>query len=185
MSDTESSFQYLLACSEASLESFELSRLNRASNLRKELSQVAEEWVDAEVSSRLARLIVERRRADLCPPEPQLKQSTIVTSRGQSTLCLPFSCEPADASTETKPVELSLKPPNKRAKDDKPASARSNEKTTGNERKNCVGSKEVRRGRKSAECLKRQNNLFAAPFRPFNATVSPSASRNQCRLRPH
>ena len=125
---------------------------------------MAEEWVDAEVSSRLARLIVERRRADLCPPEPQLKQSTIVTSRGQSTLCLPFSCEPADASTEAKPVQLSAKPPCKRARNERPASTRSNEKTTGTHKK-------MRRTREAprpqiGEAPRMANNLF--PTVPAN-----------------
>jgi hypothetical protein len=105
MSDTESSLQYLLACSEASLESFELSRLNRASNLRKELSQVAEEWVEAEVSSRLARLIVERRRADTGSTETPPPRCSKLRSPGSLTLCLPFPGEPCDTGVKTADVE--------------------------------------------------------------------------------
>ena len=45
MSDTQPPLEYLVECSKASLESFQLSRLNRASNLQKECSQVVEEWV--------------------------------------------------------------------------------------------------------------------------------------------
>ena len=41
--------QYLAGASEISLESFELARLNRIANLRKELHQVMEEWIEAEV----------------------------------------------------------------------------------------------------------------------------------------
>ena len=51
------SLSYFLTASDASLESFELARLNSASNLRKELNDVVEEWVEAEVQARMARLI--------------------------------------------------------------------------------------------------------------------------------
>ena len=64
MSDTQPPLEYLVDCSQASLESFELSRSDRASNLRKELCQVADEWVQAEVSFRLARWILDRKRAE-------------------------------------------------------------------------------------------------------------------------
>ena len=99
MSDIASSLQYLSDCSEESLESFELSRLNRASNLRKELSQVAEEWVDAEVSFRLARLLVDRRRPDprTVTPRHNLPQALSMASRGQLTLHPRFPCDTADA----------------------------------------------------------------------------------------
>jgi hypothetical protein len=160
MNDTASSLQYLLACSETSLESFELSRLNRASNLRKELSQVAEEWVDAEVSSRLARLIVERRRADLFPSEPRLERSARLTSRDRSTLCLLFASEPDAADTETKPVKLGLKPPCQRAKNQRRASARSNDHSTGANKK-IRGTKEAPRPQ-IGEASQTANSFFAA-----------------------
>src|SRR5271170_3153504 len=47
-------FQYLLECSQMSLEDFELARLDRAASLRKQLRDIAEEWVEAEVESQLA-----------------------------------------------------------------------------------------------------------------------------------
>jgi hypothetical protein len=47
-------FQYLLECSQMSLEDFELARLDRAANLRKQLRDIAEEWVEAEVEAQLA-----------------------------------------------------------------------------------------------------------------------------------
>lgn len=104
MSSGRPNLKYLLACSEESLESFELSRLNRASNLRKELSQVAEEWVDAEVASRLARWIVERRRAEFAPTRIQAKRSVRLSSRNQSTLLLPFPRESDDADLQSPPA---------------------------------------------------------------------------------
>jgi len=55
---------YLLSSSQISLESYELLRLNRASNLRKEMLQLVDKWVDAETEARLAREILEWKRAE-------------------------------------------------------------------------------------------------------------------------
>ena len=49
MRDRTTPFQYLLECSQMSLKDFELARLDRAASLRKQLRDVAEEWVEAEV----------------------------------------------------------------------------------------------------------------------------------------
>lgn len=62
MSESRTPFDYLAGCSKPGLESFELSRLNQVANLRKELREVVEEWIEAEVQARLARWILERRR---------------------------------------------------------------------------------------------------------------------------
>jgi hypothetical protein len=53
---------YLLSSSRISLESYELLRLNRASNLRKEMLQLLDKWVDAETEARLAQEILEWKR---------------------------------------------------------------------------------------------------------------------------
>ncbi len=54
--------EYLAGASKISLESFELTRLNQIANLRKELREVMEEWIEAEVEVRLARWVLENRR---------------------------------------------------------------------------------------------------------------------------
>lgn len=64
MSDTQP-IAYLITNSKASLESYELSRLNRASNLRKEMLQILERWIDAEAQARMARSILDWRRVEL------------------------------------------------------------------------------------------------------------------------
>jgi len=46
--------QYFSSCSRTSLEAVTLDRLAKASNLRKELREIIEEWVSAEVEARLA-----------------------------------------------------------------------------------------------------------------------------------
>jgi len=53
--------EYLLTSSEASIESFHLSRLNTVANLRKELNEIFEEWVEAEVQARLAQWLLARK----------------------------------------------------------------------------------------------------------------------------
>lgn len=55
-------FQYLLECSPMSLEDFELARLDRAANLRRQLRDIVEEWIDAEVEARLSHWVRENRR---------------------------------------------------------------------------------------------------------------------------
>jgi hypothetical protein len=54
-------FQYLLDCSLMSLEDFELARLDRAANLRRQLRDIAEEWIDAEVEARISHWVRENR----------------------------------------------------------------------------------------------------------------------------
>jgi hypothetical protein len=58
---------YLATCSEASLRSFELARLNEVANLRQQLSErlaeIVEQMVEAGVQARLAGLAFDRRRA--------------------------------------------------------------------------------------------------------------------------
>ena len=59
----KSSVEYLAGASTISLESYELARLNQIANLRKELREVMEEWIEAEVEARFARWVLENRRA--------------------------------------------------------------------------------------------------------------------------
>jgi hypothetical protein len=77
MGPTRAPLDYLLTSSGAALESFELSRLNRASNLRKELRDVVEDWIETEVDARLARCILEVKRRQVSrTPVPELEGST-------------------------------------------------------------------------------------------------------------
>ena len=57
-------FEYLLTSSPASIESFHLSRMNAVANLRKELHEIFEEWVEAEVQARLARWLLARKNPE-------------------------------------------------------------------------------------------------------------------------
>lgn len=104
MSDLHPALNYLLMSTQNSLESFELSRLNQASNLRKELRQVCEEWVRAEVEAQIARWILECRRSETRGSPSELLLPAEPTESGQ--LAMDFeagdSCAlPGSGSGET------------------------------------------------------------------------------------
>ena len=56
--------EYLFTSSDASIESFRLSRLNAVANLRKELHEIFEEWIEAEVQARLAQWLLARKNPE-------------------------------------------------------------------------------------------------------------------------
>jgi hypothetical protein len=66
MNHSKPSFKYLLRCSQPSLEGIELAELNQAANLRGRsselLARILDQWVEAEVHARLARLIRDARQ---------------------------------------------------------------------------------------------------------------------------
>lgn len=55
-------WDYLHQASNASLESFELSRLNHAANLRKEIGVLLEQWIEETAEAILARWVREERK---------------------------------------------------------------------------------------------------------------------------
>lgn len=55
--------EFLLHCSRTSLDDFELSRLNRAANLRKQLRDLYAQLVSAEAEAVFARWLIEHRSA--------------------------------------------------------------------------------------------------------------------------
>ena len=61
-------FEYLLKCSQMSLQDFELARLDRVASLRKQLRDIAEEWVEAAVEAQLARWVRENREQTAARP---------------------------------------------------------------------------------------------------------------------
>jgi hypothetical protein len=61
MGSTHPPLESLLKLSQNCLEGFELSRLNRISNLRKEFHEVLDEWIEFEIEARFARWILEYR----------------------------------------------------------------------------------------------------------------------------
>ena len=62
-------WNYLREASEPSLESFELSRLNHAANLRKEVAALLEQWIAETAEAFLARWLREDRKLPAHPGE--------------------------------------------------------------------------------------------------------------------
>jgi hypothetical protein len=59
---TEPPWEFLLSASQNSLQSFELSRLNHAANLRKEIAQLLDSWLEETAAAMLARWLIEQQR---------------------------------------------------------------------------------------------------------------------------
>ncbi|MBZ5696777.1 MAG: hypothetical protein LAN36_15635 [Acidobacteriia bacterium] len=98
MGDTRPPLEYLLASSQMGLESVELARLNRAANLRKEAQQVLEKWIDAEVDARIARSILEWKRADSPCGDERSGQASLGEPQQFAISFLPSLMEPAASS---------------------------------------------------------------------------------------
>jgi len=58
---TQPPWEFLLSASSNSLQSYELSRLNHAANLRKEITQLLDTWLDENASALLARWLMRQR----------------------------------------------------------------------------------------------------------------------------
>jgi len=52
---------FLLSASRTTLQSFELSRLAHAANLRKEIAELLDQWLEENTSAMLARWLIEQR----------------------------------------------------------------------------------------------------------------------------
>jgi hypothetical protein len=62
---TQPPWEFLLSASSNSLQSYELSRLNHAANLRKEITQLLDTWLDENASALLARWLMRQREHPL------------------------------------------------------------------------------------------------------------------------
>ena len=72
----EVNWEFLLGSSKSTLQAYEQSRLNFATNLRKEIEQLLQVWVDESSNALLARWLIERNLAAevgaVCPkPDPE------------------------------------------------------------------------------------------------------------------
>ncbi len=63
-------WEFLLSASRNSLQSYGLSRLSHASNLRKEISALIDQWVEENTSAMLARWLMEHRGHESAIVEP-------------------------------------------------------------------------------------------------------------------
>jgi hypothetical protein len=58
---TQPPWEFLLSASRTSLQSYELSRLSHAANLRKEIGNLLDQWIEENSSATLARWLMEYR----------------------------------------------------------------------------------------------------------------------------
>jgi hypothetical protein len=89
---------YLREASPASLESFELARLNHAANLRREIGTLIDQWIKETSEALLARWMLESRRTPLDPPylPPDILQA--------------FSDPTVDSATDSRISQTNLVP---------------------------------------------------------------------------
>ena len=59
----EVNWEFLLSSSKSTLQAYEQSRMNFATNLRKEIEQLLQVWVDESSNAQLARWLIERNLA--------------------------------------------------------------------------------------------------------------------------
>lgn len=62
-------WEFLLSASRNSLQSFELSRLAHAANLRKEIAAMLDQWMEENAAAMLARWLMEQRERAARAPE--------------------------------------------------------------------------------------------------------------------
>lgn len=58
---TQPPWEFLLTASRNTLQSYELSRLGHAANLRKEISSLLDQWLDENANAMVARWLIEQR----------------------------------------------------------------------------------------------------------------------------
>jgi hypothetical protein len=58
---TQPPWEFLLSASRNSLQSYELTRLSHAANLRKEIGALLDQWLEENASAMLARWLMEQR----------------------------------------------------------------------------------------------------------------------------
>ena len=66
---TEPPWEFLLSASRNSLQSFELSRLAHAANLRKEIAALLDQWMEENAAAMLARLLLQQRDRSARAPD--------------------------------------------------------------------------------------------------------------------
>ena len=76
-------WEFLLSASRNSLQSYELSRLAHAANLRKEIGALLDQWMEENACAMLARWLIEQRERPPRVPEPALGEG-LFSSNGHS-----------------------------------------------------------------------------------------------------
>lgn len=122
MTGNQPPLDFFLSCSDIGLESYELSRLQRAACLRKELQQVLAEWIEAAANARIARLLLQERQREVpahadadadssAGAPPRLASGTPPRLAQNDSLPQRLACKPApDLPSEQPAATESAKP---------------------------------------------------------------------------
>ena len=92
-SKQEVNWQFFLSSSKATLQAYEQSRLSFAANVRKEIAQLLEVWVDENSNALLARYLIER---DLFA-DPAISTNAVPGSSGPQGFQTQVACGPQSA----------------------------------------------------------------------------------------
>jgi hypothetical protein len=90
---TQPPWEFLLSASRATLQSYELTRLSHAANLRKEIAVLLDQWLDENSSAILARWLIENR--DRCATRADADLSASRPASGTATASDNFFGDPA------------------------------------------------------------------------------------------
>ncbi len=108
-------WDFLLSASRASLQSYELSRLSHAANVRKEIIQLLEVWLEETSAALMARWLMEQREELACTPvapcscdvRPKTSHTAcpIISTQNRACRCREFAapCETARATNAAEP----------------------------------------------------------------------------------
>lgn len=78
---TQPPWEFLLSASRNSLQSYELSRLSHAANLRKEITQLLDSWLEENTAAMLARWLMQQRERPA--PSEQSEPGVAHASNGE------------------------------------------------------------------------------------------------------
>src|SRR5258705_195339 len=74
---TQPPWEFLLTASRNTLQSYELSRLGHAANLRKEISSLLDQWLDQNANAMVARQLIEQRERNVLASHAQQAHDAI------------------------------------------------------------------------------------------------------------
>ncbi len=106
---TQPPWEFLLSASRNSLQSYELSRLAHAANLRKEIGALLDQWMEENACAMLARWLIEQRErpprasehvssGDLFPASGHSMSASVPGSRAHSVSDNVFADRPAPSA---------------------------------------------------------------------------------------
>jgi hypothetical protein len=82
---TQAFWEFLLSASRNTLQSYELSRLGHAANLRKEIAALLDEWLEENAAALLARYLIDQRQHAAAVADGSRVGETAVSQNGTAS----------------------------------------------------------------------------------------------------